>query len=68
MKFLKLPSGEYINLALVQRVEVEDPKILIHWQGGGKTYYSGVDAQAIVAAMNKLLTTSSQNQVWITTI
>ncbi len=38
---VKLPSGEYINLAFVQRVEVETGSkhiAVIHWHGGEKKH------------------------------
>ena len=54
MYIVKLPSGEYINLAFVQRVEVDkDPLLaLVHWSGwDNRTCYAKEDAQAIIDAM-----------------
>ncbi len=58
MYIVKLPSGEYINLAFVQRVQFDRQAEtgLIHWSGGGKDIYRREDAQAIIEAIsNKYL-------------
>ena len=54
MYIVKLPCGNYINLALVKSVEVdEDPiVVLIHWSGDYRTVYDKEDAQAIVQSMD----------------
>lgn len=54
MYIVKLPSGEYINLAFVQRVEVDKnpPTALIHWSGGAKDIYRREDAESIFKAIH----------------
>ena len=58
MYIVKLPSGEYINLAFVQRVEVDkDPLLaLVHWSGwDNRTCYAKEDAKAIIKLLHKFL-------------
>ena len=58
MYLVKLPSGEYINLAFVQRVQIEIvPKYIaaIHWNGAEKSIYHNEDAKAIIKMLNKFL-------------
>lgn len=59
MYIVKLPSGEYINLAFVRRVQVEVREerslTVIHWHGGGSQVYHGENAQAVIQAMAKLV-------------
>jgi aromatic ring-cleaving dioxygenase len=54
MYIVKLPSGEYINLALVQRVEVGEDSLsaLVHWSNGGKNIYHQEDVVAISRAIS----------------
>ena len=54
MYIVKLPGGNYINLALVKSVEVDkDPiVVLIHWGGNYRTVYDKEDALAIIQSMN----------------
>ena len=57
MYIVKLPSGEYINLAFIQRVQVDKQPstVLIHWSGGGKDIYHNEDAKAIIKLIDKFL-------------
>ncbi len=54
MYIVKLPSGEYINLAFLQRVEVhlDVPIAMIYWSAGGKNLYRNEDAKAIIEAIS----------------
>lgn len=55
MYIVKLPGGDFINLALIQRVEIDkDPLlVLVHWSGwDNRTAYTKEDAQAIIEAMS----------------
>lgn len=53
MYIVKLPGGNYINLALVQSVQVDEerPTVVVHWQDARKVYHDR-DAQAIVHSMD----------------
>lgn len=65
MYIVKLPSGEYINLAFVQRIEmdyVESQIALVHWHGGGRNPYRDLDAQAIVKAVSNTCLDFSNEQ------
>lgn len=54
MYIVKLPGGNYINLAFVQRVEVhlDVPIAMIYWSGGSKNLYRNEDALAIIQSMD----------------
>ena len=64
MYIVKLPSGEYINLAFLQRVEVhlDVPITMIYWSGGGKNLYRNEDAQAIIEAISNQYLDFSNDQ------
>ncbi|WP_009631036.1 hypothetical protein [Synechocystis sp. PCC 7509] len=54
MYIVKLPSGEYLNLALIQRVEIDKDPILavIHWSKNNRSVYNDKkDVEAIIEAM-----------------
>lgn len=57
MYIVKLPSGDYINLAFIQRVQVDKQPliVLIYWSGGGKDVYRKEDAKAIIKLLDKFL-------------
>lgn len=59
MYIVKLPSGEYINLAFVRRIQVEVNEehsiVNIHWHGGGGQMYRDENAQAVIEAISKLV-------------
>lgn len=58
MHIIRLPSGEYVNLAFIRRVQVEVSEpgsvVVIHWQGGGSQVYHGENAQAVDQIMAKI--------------
>lgn len=66
MYIVKLPSGEYINLAFVRRVQVEVKEdrslTVIHWHGGGSQVYHGENAQAVIYQLSKLVSLSFGEQ------
>lgn len=53
MYIVKLPGGNYINLALVQSVQVdeESPTVVVHWQDARKVYHNE-DAVSIIQSMD----------------
>lgn len=54
MCIVKLPGGDFINLALIQQVEIDkDPLlVLVHWSGwDSRTAYTKADAEAIIEVM-----------------
>ena len=58
MYIVKLPSGEYINLAFIQRTQIEAGSkyiAAIHWNGGEKSIYHNEDAKAIIKVLDKVL-------------
>lgn len=59
MYIVKLPSGEYINLAFVRRVQIESNEerstAVIHWEGGGSQVYHRENAQYIIHELSKLV-------------
>jgi hypothetical protein len=50
----KIPSGEWLNLALVRRLQHDDidgtPLVIITWENGDKNRFTGPDAKAILTA------------------
>ena len=53
---VKLPFGEWINLAQVRRVQVElepHPVVSITWETGIRTIFHHFQAQAIIAALEE---------------
>jgi hypothetical protein len=50
----KLPCGEWLNLALVRRVQYDNltgkPVAIITWDNGDGQYYEGENAIALVTA------------------
>ncbi len=58
MYIVKLPNGEYINLAFVCRVQVEineeSSTAVIHWQGGGSQVYHRENAEYVIYEISKL--------------
>lgn len=52
MYIVKLPGGNYINLALVQSVQVDEdrPTVVVYWQDVRKVYHNE-DALAIIQSM-----------------
>lgn len=69
MYLVKLPNGEYINLAFVRRVQVEVNEecsiVNIHWHGGGGQVYRNENAQAVIQGMSKLVSLSFGEQAAI---
>lgn len=59
MYIVNLPSGEYINLAFVRRVQVEVNEerslTVIHWHGGGSQVYHGENAKTVIYELSKLV-------------
>lgn len=55
MHVIKLPGGEYINLALVQRVQVDEerPTIVVYWQNAHMVYQCE-DAQAVIQTLDAI--------------
>lgn len=57
MYIVKLPDGDYINLAFVQHVETcltPIPIAVIHWCIGKKTTYSREAAKAIFESLDRI--------------
>ena len=57
MYIVKLPSGDYINLAFVQHVEtflVPIPIAVVHWSTGKKETYSREEAKAIFGCLDRM--------------
>lgn len=58
MYIVKLPSGEFINLAFIRRVQVEVNErgsvAVIHWQGGGSQVYYRENAEYVIYEISKL--------------
>lgn len=61
MYLVKLPSGEFINLALVERVEIDKSPllVLVHWRTDSRSAYVHENAVAIIEAMSELATDKS---------
>lgn len=50
MYFIKLPSGQYLNLALARRIELEDKPVkmaVIHWSNSDRSVHTEQDVKAI---------------------
>ncbi|KJH72361.1 hypothetical protein [Aliterella atlantica] len=66
MHIIRLPNGEYINLAFVRRVQVEVREersvAVIGWHGGGSQVYHGENAQAVIYQLSKLVSLSFGEQ------
>lgn len=60
MHLVKLPNDEFINLALVQRVQVDEdrPTIVVYWQDSHNIYHNE-QAIAVVEALAELATDKS---------
>lgn len=65
MHLLKLPDGDFINLALIELIEILDEAslknikakentIAVYFCGGRKFYYRGESAQAILNYCDRL--------------
>ena len=61
---VKLPFGEWINLAQVRRVQVElePPVVVITWDTGINTIFKHIQATAIIAALEES-TVSDQSAI-----
>lgn len=48
----KLPGGEWLNLALIRRIQIEldPPTALIEWENGDRQVYKGLKAMALAEA------------------
>ncbi len=48
----KLPGGEWLNLAQIRSLEIEDNPltVLVTWSSGGHQVYRGVQAFALIEA------------------
>ena len=55
MYIVKLPGGNYINLALVQSVQVDEerPTVVVYWQDAHKLYHNE-DALAVLESLDYL--------------
>lgn len=54
---LKLPGGEWLNLALIRRLQTEllpNVAVVITWENGDNTVYRGDKARAIIEAWNEV--------------
>ena len=51
----KLPGGEWLNLALIRRLQTEEtpPAVVITWENGQNQVYYGDKAQAIIEAWSE---------------
>lgn len=56
MHLVKLPNSEFINLALIERVEIDKIPllVLIHWSGDKRSVYTKEDGQAVIEAIAEL--------------
>ncbi len=55
MYFLRLPSGNFINLALARCIEIEHTPsklAVIHWTNSHRSVYSDRDFDALVHALS----------------
>ena len=52
---LKLPQGEWLNLAAITRVNLDNETgiVYVHWEDGRRVRYSGSQAAAILEALNE---------------
>jgi hypothetical protein len=50
----KIPSGEWLNLALVRRLQYDEVNdttlVILTWENGDKNRFTGPDAKAILTA------------------
>jgi hypothetical protein len=48
----KLPGGEWLNLALIRRLQTEGdpPAVVITWENGQNQFYYGDKARSIIEA------------------
>lgn len=54
---LKIPGGEWLNLALIRRLQTEllpTTAVVITWENGDNTVYRGDKALAIIEAWNEV--------------
>lgn len=53
---LKLPGGEWLNLALIRRLQIElaPPTVVITWNSGDNSLYRGDKAKAIIEAWSEI--------------
>lgn len=55
MYFIKLPSGDFINLALVRYIEIEhipSKLAIVHWTNNHRSIYGDRDFDALLNAVS----------------
>lgn len=62
---LKLPGGEWLNLALIRRLQTElaPPTVVITWDDGKNQSYYGDKARAIIEAWSEIKGIDKSNVV-----